>query len=358
LKNHFKELETNALITRSVLSSLKTQKILDAVSCGMTECFSCQAVSIGLVSNTQPDRIQFYTADGQTAKRVSHMNFELLPVEMHRLKNNPEFMIIKHSPTQPEYLSTVASDGIDSYLVLPIYLEFNLAGIITMAYRKPAALNHDRPRARQMANQVAVALSNSKLMEKLDQLNWGTLRALARTVDAKSPWTAGHSGRVTRVALELAESLNLDSRERENLHRASLLHDIGKLGVPAEILDKPGKLSDQEYEIMKAHPETGAKILEPIKEYKVLIPTILHHHERFDGKGYPHGLSGNSINIGARILAVADSYDAMISDRPYRDGLPLERVMEIMKEESGRQFDPVVVAALMVIIYKKAPKAA
>ena len=109
---------------------------------------------------------------------------------------------------------------------------------------------------------------------------------------------------------------------------------------------------------MKAHPETGARILEPIKEYEVLIPMILHHHERFDGKGYPHGLSGNSINLGARILAVADSYDAMISDRPYRDGLPLERVMGIMQEESGRQFDPVVVAALMNIIYKKAPKAA
>ena len=358
LKNHFRELETNALITRSVLSSLDTQKILDAVSCGMTDCFSCQAVSIGLVSSTHPDRIQFYSADGQTQNRVNQTDFELLPAEILRLNNNPEFLIIKHGPSQPEYLSTVASDGIDSYLVLPIYLDSNLAAIIAMAYRNPAALNHDRLRARQMANQVAVALSNSKLVDKLDQLNWGSLRALARTVDAKSSWTACHSGRVTRLSLDLADAVNLDPRERENLHRASLLHDIGKLGVPADILDKPGKLSDQEFEIMKAHPEIGAKILEPIKEYAVLIPMILHHHERFDGKGYPHGLSGNSINIGARILAVADSYDAMISDRPYRDGLPLERVIEIMKEESGRQFDPVLVAALMVIIYKKEPKAA
>lgn len=358
LKNHFRELETNALITRSVLSSLDTQKILNAVSSGMTECFSCQAVSIGLVSSKQPDRIQFYAADGQTQRRVDQTDVELLPVEFHRLNNNPEFLIIKHGPSQPEYLSTVASDGIDSYLVLPISLDSNLAAIIAMAYRNPAALNQDRPRARQMANQVAVALSNSKLVDKLDQLNWGTLRALARTVDAKSSWTAGHSGRVTRLALELADALNFDPGERENLHRASLLHDIGKLGVPADILDKPGKLSHQEIEIMKAHPEIGAKILEPINEYTVLIPMILHHHERFDGKGYPHGLSGNSINIGARILAVADSYDAMISDRPYRDGLPLERVMAIMKKESGRQFDPVVVAALMVIIFKKEPKAA
>jgi len=358
LKNQFSEMETSALITRSVLSSLETQIILDAVSCGMTECFSCQAVSIGLVNGKQPDRIEFYFADGQAENRVSQTDCELLSTEIKQLNNNSEFLIIEHKPTQPEYLSAVASDGIEVYLVLPIYLDFNLSAIIAMAYRNPAALNHDRLRARQMADQVAVALSNSKLMEKLDQLNWGTLRALARTVDAKSSWTAGHSGRVSRIALEVADTLNLDPKERENLHRAGLLHDIGKLGVPAAILDKPGKLSHQEYETMKAHPQTGVRILEPIKEYEVLIPMILHHHERFDGNGYPHGLSGNSINFGARILAVADSYDALISDRPYRDGMPLERVMGIMQEESGRQFDPVVVEALINSIYKKTPKAA
>ena len=209
-----------------------------------------------------------------------------------------------------------------------------------------------------MADQVAVALSNSRLMEQLNRLNWGTLKALARAVDAKSSWTAGHSERVTRLALKLADTLIPDPKERENLHRAGLLHDIGKLGIPTAILDKPGELSDQECETLKAHPQTGARILEPIKEYEVLIPMVLQHHEHFDGKGYPQGLSGNSINFGARILAVADSYDAMISDRPYRDGLPLEQVIEIMQEESGRQFDPVVVEALLNNIYKKAPQAA
>jgi len=109
---------------------------------------------------------------------------------------------------------------------------------------------------------------------------------------------------------------------------------------------------------MKSHPQTGARILEPIKEYKIVIPMVLQHHERFDGNGYPEGLSGESISFGARILAVADCFDAMISDRPYRKGLPLERVVEIMKAESGRQFDPIVVEALLDEIDKKAPKAA
>ena len=205
---------------------------------------------------------------------------------------------------------------------------------------------------------MAVALSNSRLMEKLNKLNWGTLWALARAVDAKSPWTAGHSGRVTKMALKIAEVLIPDPRERENLHRAALLHDIGKLGIAADILDKPGKLTDEEYEIIKSHPRIGARILQPIEEYESIIPVVLHHHERFDGKGYPEGLSGNSIPFGARILAVADVFDAMKSDRPYRAGMPLERVMGIIQEESGRQFDPEVVEALMSVIYSKATMAA
>ena len=209
-----------------------------------------------------------------------------------------------------------------------------------------------------MADQVAVALSNSRLLEQLNRLNWGTLKALARAVDAKSSWTAGHSERVTRLALKLADILIFDHAERENLHRAALLHDIGKMGIPAAILDKPGKLSEQEYETIKTHPQTGARILEPIEEYAAIIPMVLQHHERFDGKGYPAGLCGNSIHLGARILAAADVFDSMKSDRPYRDGMPLDRVMGNIQQESGRQFDPVVVEALMNTIYSKASKAA
>jgi putative nucleotidyltransferase with HDIG domain len=358
LNAQFNTLETSAQITRSVLSSLETHEILDTVISRMTDCFSCEAVSIGLVNSEQPDRIQCYIAGSQAENGIRKINRELLPPDIKRLHNNPEFQIIKQNPHQPDYLSPFDSDGIAAYLVLPIFFGADLSAIISMAYRNPAALNHDRVRGRQMADQVAVALSNSRLMEQLTRLNWGTIRALARAVDAKSSWTAGHSERVTRVALKLADTLILDPKERENLHRAALLHDIGKLAVPAAILDKPGKLSEPEYEIMKAHPLTGARILEPIEEYSAIIPVVLQHHERFDGKGYPNGVSGNSIHLGARILAVADVFDAMGSHRPYRDGMPLERVMGIMQEESGRQFDPVVVEALMNTIYSKAPKAA
>jgi putative nucleotidyltransferase with HDIG domain len=358
LSDQFNTLETSAHITRSVLSSLETQKILETVISRMTDCFSCEAVGIGLVNRDRSGGIRCYLAGSQAENMIRKINRKLLPSDIKQLHNNPEFLIIRQNQHLPEYVSTFDSDGIAAYLVLPIFFDANLSVIITLAYRNPAALNHDCPRGRQMADQVAVALSNSRLMEQLNRLNWGTLKALARAVDAKSSWTAGHSERVTRLALNLADTLILDPRERENLHRAGLLHDIGKLGVSAAILDKPGKLSEPEYEIIKTHPHKGARILEPIEEYTALIPIILQHHERFDGKGYPNGLSGNAIHLGARILAVADTFDAMISDRPYREGMFLERVMGIIQQESGRQLDPVVVEALMNTIYRKAPKAA
>ncbi|MBW2490545.1 MAG: HD domain-containing protein, partial [Deltaproteobacteria bacterium] len=124
------------------------------------------------------------------------------------------------------------------------------------------------------------------------------------------------------------------------------------------ILDKPGALEDEEYALIKKHPSIGARILEPITSYKGITPIVLQHHERFDGKGYPHGLSGNDIAIEARILAVADVFDAINSDRPYRKGLPVERVIDIMAEEAGRQFDPNVVDAFLTIMRQEKTKAA
>jgi len=358
LKDQFNTLETNAQITRSVLSSLETQRILDTVISRMTDCFSCEKVGIGLVNSDPPDRIQCYLADRQAENGIRRVNRKLLAADLISLQNNKEFLIIEENQDIPDYLSILDGDGIGAYLVLPIFLDTNLSAIITLAYRNAAALNDDRVRGRQMADQVAVALSNSGLVEQLSRLNWGILKALARAVDAKSSWTAGHSERVTKLALKIADSLNLNHKERENLHRAALLHDIGKLGISSAILNNPGKLDDVEYKTMKTHPQMGARILEPIDEHSAIIPIVSQHHERFDGKGYPAGLSGTSIHLGARILAVADVFDALNSDRPYRDGMPLEQVLGIIQQESGRQFDPVVVEALMNTTYSEATKAA
>jgi putative nucleotidyltransferase with HDIG domain len=183
--------------------------------------------------------------------------------------------------------------------------------------------------------------------KRLDQLSRGALTALARAIDAKSEWTAGHSERVTQLALKLGRVLGLRREELDNLYRGGLLHDIGKIGTPAQLINKNGRLTDQEYDIIRQHPRTGLRILEPIEAFADLLPMVEQHHEKFDGTGYPDGLAGEAINFGARIMAVADVFDALSSDRPYRIGMKPDQVLQIIKDGSGSHFDPRVVAALV-----------
>lgn len=194
--------------------------------------------------------------------------------------------------------------------------------------------------------------SFNTMVTELGDLNIGILTTLARTVDANSSWTHGHSERVTEYAVLIAKELGLSAEECDDLHRAGLLHDLGKISIPAEILNKSGELTAEEYALMKRHPEEGDRILEPIHAFEKIRPAIRHHHERWDGKGYPDGLKGEEICLGARILAVADVYDAMYSDRPYRAGCNHKMVADYLNKESGRGFDSVVVQALLRALEK------
>jgi putative nucleotidyltransferase with HDIG domain len=186
--------------------------------------------------------------------------------------------------------------------------------------------------------------------KRLDQLSQGALTALARAIDAKSKWTAGHSERVTQLALKLGRVLGLRKEELDNLYRGGLLHDIGKIGTPASFINKNSRLTEEEYDIIRKHPRTGLHILEPIEVFADLLPIVEQHHERFDGSGYPEGLAGEAITFGARILAVADVFDALSSDRPYRHAMKPDKVFQMIKDGSGSHFDPRVVVALSKII--------
>ena len=184
-------------------------------------------------------------------------------------------------------------------------------------------------------------------VEALEQLDLGTLTALARAIDAKSAWTAGHSERVTNLALKLGHAMGLPPKSLAIMHRGGLLHDIGKIGTPAAILDKPGRLEPEEMQTMRDHVKIGVRILEPIPCFREALPIVAQHHEWLDGSGYPAGLAGDNISLHARILAVADCYDAMVSDRPYRKGLPQLQALEILRQRSGTQFDPTVIEVFM-----------
>jgi putative nucleotidyltransferase with HDIG domain len=193
----------------------------------------------------------------------------------------------------------------------------------------------------------AMAGDLQRQFEQLQELSVGTLEALARAIDAKSPWTAGHSTRVAGIALAIARAMRFDAPSLERIRRGALLHDIGKIGIPAGILDSPLPLTDEQRAIIEQHPALGARILEPLPHCAELLPMVVQHHERFDGTGYPARLAGTAIALDARVVAVADVYDAMTSERPYRRGLPPRDAAVRIAEGAGTQFDPDVVDAFL-----------
>jgi len=181
--------------------------------------------------------------------------------------------------------------------------------------------------------------------EENHELFMGTIRALATAIDEKDPYTRGHSERVNRLALMVGRELKLPAREMRDLHIASLLHDIGKIGIDDRILRKPSALTDDEFEIMKQHPGRGANILSGVKALAEIVPGMKYHHERFGGGGYPDGLAGEQIPLAARIIQIADSYDAMTTNRPYQRPMSPEAALARLRELSGAICDPSVVEA-------------
>jgi len=359
LNRQFKTLDTKAEIDRAILSSLDTKVIVETVINRMYDWFVCDSVAIYLMDSREDHISRAYFGYYYQRDKLLEKSVEFSAYDLETLHANPEYLIIGQDKSRPSFVSTIVGHGIKSFLILPIVLNEKLTAVITIGRSHSEVYDtEDITQARQAADQMAVALSNANLIEELDHLNLGTLKALARTVDAKSSWTAGHSTRVTKMALKIGSVSGLSPKKLDDLHRAALLHDIGKVGISLTILDKPGALDDDEYNMIKKHPSMGARILEPIASYKDIIPMVLQHHERYDGKGYPDGLSGDEIDIGARILAVADVFDALISDRPYREGWAVERVVDLITEEAGRQFDPDVVEAFLEIVRPEKTKVA
>jgi putative nucleotidyltransferase with HDIG domain len=198
-----------------------------------------------------------------------------------------------------------------------------------------------------IANHVTIAVGNIELFSSLQDAYLATVRSLAAAVDAKDPYTRGHSDRVADYARAIAERLGLAGEQCTALEMAAYLHDIGKIGISEEILRKPGALGDEEMAVMRHHPLIGASILRPVAFPWPIAPVVRHHHERYDGTGYPAGLAGEEIPMLARILTVADAYEAMTSDRPYRAGRTASEAVGELKRCASLQFDPRAVEALI-----------
>lgn len=246
---------------------------------------------------------------------------------------------------------------------IPSYFRDDLLGILLLGGKK----NNKRFRGEELdffvalASDVSMAIRNARLFEELEtelgrnkKLFINTTIALAQAIEAKDHYTAGHTERVTNLSLEIAKKLKeknkkLDFNEKllEQLYIASLLHDIGKIGVPESILNKGDTLNEEEIKRMQEHPLVGLNILTPIMELKDALPGVKYHHERYDGTGYPDGLKEDQIPIIASIISIADAFDAMTTDRPYRKALTRQEAIEEVRRASGKQFAPNVVEALI-----------
>jgi len=200
-----------------------------------------------------------------------------------------------------------------------------------------------------IANESAIYLENSMLYEDVRGLMMGLMHSLVSAVDAKDAYTCGHSERVALLSRLLAQEDKLGDHFVERVYMAGLLHDVGKIGVPEAVLQKTGRLTTEEFEQIKKHPEIGARILKDIRQIEDILPGVLHHHERYDGKGYPAGLSGENIPLMGRVICLADCFDAMTSSRTYRKALPLEVALTEIRRCSGTQFDPTLTDAFLSI---------
>ncbi len=236
-----------------------------------------------------------------------------------------------------------------SMLVVPLKVANKVIGVIELINKLEGEFTEeDEYLLSNLASQLAVTLENAGKFEKNRNVYFDTIRALVNAIEARDPYTKGHSIQTTKYAVDIARRLCLSQQEIEDIQHAASLHDIGKIGIKETILKKPHKLNIDEYAEVKNHPFTGAQIIKPIKTLERIVPLVYHHHERFDGAGYMDGLRGDDIPLGSRIIAVADAFEAMTSDRPYRKGLGREVSISQLQSGSGVQFDTRIVKAFLM----------
>jgi putative nucleotidyltransferase with HDIG domain len=247
-----------------------------------------------------------------------------------------------------EYLK---SFGLVSILAVPLVSREKVIGVITTFYPRHHEFSQNEVNLLQtLASHATIAIENAKLYKEMHENYLNTITALAATIDAKDHSTHGHSKKVMEYSVAIARELGLEKEEIETIRFAGLLHDIGKIGISEGILLKQDRLTDAEFDLISEHPKLGLLIMKQCGFLNKIAPLTYHHHEKYDGTGYPDRIKGNEIPLGARILSVADSFEVMTSTRPYREALPVDLAVEELKRCSGTQFDPSVVKAFMRVL--------
>jgi len=288
----------------------------------------------------------------------NHADLIILDIKMPEMDGITALKEIKEDHPDIEVILLTAYASLDTardairfgafdYLMKPFDKD-DVLGVVERGLQKRRASEKAKSEYNNLLNKTnaleeQITMAHDSIMTCYE----GTVQALNLAIDAKDHYTYNHSNRVMALSSALAESLGLSYNIREKIEHAAAIHDIGKIGVDENVLRKNGRLTPEEFEGMKRHPEIGARIVRSVPFLEDALPVILYHHERFDGKGYHHGLKGEQIPLSARIVMAADAVDAMMHARPYRESLPMEKVLSELKENSGTQFDPMIVDLML-----------
>lgn len=355
IQRNLDTMNTMNRIDKAVLSSISRHDLMTRVISIASDLFQSVCICILLRNETDSGYdILNYDSDNAKLNKYKTIFDHTLNQEVQWFLSNQSFYTRDDKNQNIRtFLEEMHQEVIGCAITIPLVMAEKYYGSLVFSRESMTAFqNFETDQATMIADQVCVALQSVRIFEEKEALLFGIMVALTKSIDAKSRWTAGHSERVSMYSEELARLLDWDEKMLRQLTISAVLHDIGKISVPEMILDKPSRLTTDEYEIIKGHPVVGARIIEDIPSYGTIVPGILHHHEHWDGSGYPKGLKGNDIPLMSRIIALADVYDAVSSERPYRKGMNHSEVLLFMKEQKGKLFDPELTDLFITLIIK------
>lgn len=340
-------------ISEAISSTLSLEAILKMIVDFAKRELEADGVSLLLCDvedgTMHPEIVDSDPARVDTSVLVEDLDYAAI---LEELRNGSRVLVSRKDIERFVKDGSAAASSLTSMVSVPLAVQGKINGMLNVfSFTKGMEFHEGQRKALYiLASRAAHAIENAKLHQSLKQAFHQTIEGLAYAIEAKDPYTLGHSRRVTEYSEKIARKMGLPEEEVEKVTRAAILHDIGKIGLRIESLNKKGSLTEEEWEVFRSHPRKGRTILEPIRFLRELIPVVYHHHERYDGKGYPEGKKGEEIPLGARILAVADSYDAMTSTRAYRQALSKEEATRELEAHAGTQFDPAVVRAFLEVL--------
>ena len=344
LAQSYEELSLIYKIGKELRVTETPQRYFERFAADLIEIIQARSLVIFVRVPGSEDSLVFFAGED----RPSKLKLEAVGRYILRLAPNLAEPIILSDLSAHPTLVQLLERADYNLIAVPLRVGDKVNGVI-VAVNKEDGETFDSTDAKlieSVGEQSANFLENRFLVQDLNELLMGLLTSLVSAIDAKDPYTRGHSQRVAHVAKRVAESLNLSANETTEMYLAGLLHDIGKIGIEDAVLSKPGKLTPEEYQRVKEHPVIGARIISGIKQLRNILPGVLHHHERYDGSGYPEGLREEQIPLMGAIVAIADVFDAVTSDRTYRKALSAAETIAEIERSSGRDFSPIVVEAL------------